>query len=259
MNSIEQRIAEIYPHYKLADNVTILYGNSKPSEEQLVRIIARTFLEIGSFDVFNKIGPVKVDYDMLIDRVERYIDYVVLCEAVEYNLADPINLYSVQALLIRISQLFQELDGYSRFIKQDGYKGYVREERLSEGGVRDYNNLSAVLIDSLIKGIQILKGYEVNTYYQPAFHIPEKGCIGVADRFLKVLKDAQKKKEEAVIKSEVYIGFDQIRNELNIKKNETFKQYFDQLGIQIYGSKNKPTITESDYLKLHEFWKNKNK
>lgn len=256
MNNTEQRIAEIYPHYKLADNIAVLFGNSKPSEEQHIRMLTRTFLEIGSFDVFNKVGPLEVSYDMLIDRVERYIDYVVICEAEEFNLAKADNLYTVHALLIRISQLFQELDGYSRFIKHDGYKGYVKEERLSEGGFRDYNNLSAVYIDSLIKGIQILKGHEVNSYYQPAFQIPEPGCVGVASRFLKVLKDAQKENEEE-IKPENYIGFDQIRKELNVAKNETFKQHFKKLGITIHGSKNKPTITEADYLKLHKFWREK--
>lgn len=265
MNIIEKRIAEVYPHYHLKDNIKILYGNTTPGEDQILRVIVRTLLEIGSFDVFNKIGPLKVSYETFLGRVERYIDYVLLVEAEKYGLANPNNIYSLQLLLIRISQLFQELDGYSRFMKNEGYKGYVKEERIShEGEIREYNNLSTVYIDSLIKGLILLsyiKGYEIYENYQPAFHIPnDDACATTALRFYKHLTANQMKKKETSTpkKPENFIGFNQIRKELNVKKNETFKQYFEELGIKVHGSQNKPTITESDYLKLQEFWKNRN-
>lgn len=59
--------------------------------------------------------------------------------------------------------------------------------------------------------------------------------------------------------TEKYVYYDQIREELKIQKAEHFKRHFEKLGIKLHGDgTNKPFIVEKDFLRLKEFWKNRN-
>ena len=59
-------------------------------------------------------------------------------------------------------------------------------------------------------------------------------------------------------KGEKFVSYEFVREELRVKKNETFKKYFKELKIEIYGTRNEPLIYEKDFLKLKDFWPTRN-
>lgn len=64
--------------------------------------------------------------------------------------------------------------------------------------------------------------------------------------------------KETPIKKERYVFYPEIREELSVSKNETFKKHFKALNIELHGTgTNDPFILESDWFKLKEFWKSR--
>lgn len=82
----------------------------------------------------------------------------------------------------------------------------------------------------------------------------EKSDRIVLGYLMKIMLGETKPGEQEVNIIDKNITYDEIRESLKVKKSETFKKYFPELGIKIYGSKNAPLISESDFIKLKQFW-----
>jgi hypothetical protein len=111
----------------------------------------------------------------------------------------------------------------------------------AESFTRTWKGKIDTIFFEIKKSVQNLKcGFDLHDTYE--------GADRVAGELLTLIK-----KEEP----DRFVDYKEIKETLKVKKNDTFKQYFDQLGITLLGSSQKPLITESDFNKLKEFWKSR--
>jgi hypothetical protein len=254
---IRSEIRKVYRLYDLKDNLIMLYGADLEGvkKEKVYRVIIRTLVELGSpdslYDSLQGVGmevenieDVKVIRVCSMSRVEKYLNYIITCEATKYNLFHANDLYSFQKFFLYLQKELYEVNDYLQFRKIGGYKGAVNK------------GMAVVLIDTILQGFKLVveqKGWPLSKNYITEFASEDdKLNLKLFLRFLQLHKDiSEPEANEDPFGSGKNISFPKALLYLGLKDNRTLKKLLDEIGLKYIETVNKNYVTEANLNKVY--------
>ena len=253
---LRQEIENLYPHYNLTDQLYIIHGvdHSHTSLHLIKRVIVKNLIDLSSVDLNSCFTE---DHSRVMEivesRVETYLMYLLAFENEEYEFFNAKDSSSVLSFFIDLRNIMDDIDGYMRKVKDEGYTKYITLAGGKGNKIAAYIFIEQIIFsfEALIKAKKVIstRNGDITDSFAREIMIfaMQNEIISFED------EDPEDNKDNSYGKGK-YIPFNKAKEELGIIDNRSLKKYLEDLGLKYIVKKGKNYISESNLKRIKDYF-----